>query len=122
VLTIRAQNKRNGTVNLGDIMSAIFEQKCVELEIDYEIETVKKYDPKSKQVVWSNDVAFPLNSNGWIKLVGDESVTAMCIDKTKIMLRSQNDPRKPEKTFTIDGVKITVDEMREFLASKRDGS
>ena len=75
-------------------MAAIFETKCTELNIDFTIETVDKTDPKTKDVIWSNDVAMPDTSAGFVELMGEDRVHSFLVDKTKIWLRSQNDPRK----------------------------
>lgn len=99
-------------------MSAIFEDKCKELGVKFDVVVVKKTDPKSKSEIWSSPVAFPSTVEGFVKLIGENRAHYFLVDKTSIWLRAQHDPRKPERTITIDGVKVTEEELREFKAWK----
>jgi len=106
---------------------AIYESKCVELGIDYEVNKVKKTDPSQKDVegkpmvVWSQDVAFPKTTQGFIDLFGDEECHNMLIDKVSIKLRASFDPRKPEKSITIDGHKYTQSEIEALIEELKVG-
>ena len=101
---------------------ALFEKECIEKEIDYFVEDVEKVDPKTKNVIWAQKVAFPKTVDGFVEMISEKRSHSFLCDKLKIWLRQQNDPRKPEKSFTIDGVKYTESDLRQFIESKKTGS
>ena len=114
-------NQTNGDKPKGqNTMNAIFKTECENKNIEFTIVDVKKIDPKSKEIVWEQNVAIPNTVNGFVELMGEDRTHSFLVDKTKIWLRSQNDPRKPDNGYvTIDGEKISKDDIREFLASRR---
>ena len=72
----------------------IFEERCIDLGIKYEIKNVKKYDPKTRTTIWNERVAFPIDTDGFKLLLSDRICRMMLMDKLSIVLRAQNDPRK----------------------------
>ena len=92
--------------------NVIFEEKCSELGIDYDIETIVKKDPKIG-VIWECDVAFPNSVAGFVALLSEEACLSMLVDKTSITLRAQNDPRRA-KGIEIDGMTYTKAELIEL--------
>ena len=82
--------------------NVIFKAECEKLNIEFETKNVKKFDPKTKNVIWSNDVAFPSTVDGFVQLMGEKRSHDFLIDKMSIWLRSQNDPRKTSSSVEIE--------------------
>lgn len=95
-------------------MRAIFENECEKLNIEFETKNVKKIDPKTKNVIWSSDVAFPNTVDGFVELLGEKRSHDFLVDKTSIWLRSQNDPRRATSATVIDGKSYTKSELIEI--------
>jgi uncharacterized membrane protein len=98
----------------GDKMSVIFKNECEKLNIEFDTKNVKKIDPKTKNVLWSSDVAFPTTVDGFVRLMGEKRSLDFLVDKTSIWLRSQNDPRRATQSIEIDGKTYTKSELIEI--------